>query len=97
MLDDLYPRTPLLPPVVVRPFVFAIGGRPTLTLSDEVTAAFWVPLAHLRAPEARREIALTIRGVERTFPAYLIGEYVVWGMTERILTPFLELLRQLPL
>ena len=24
-LDDLYPRTPTLPPVIVRPFVFALG------------------------------------------------------------------------
>src|SRR3989442_8572178 len=26
VLDDLYPRTPTLPPVVVRPFVFALTG-----------------------------------------------------------------------
>lgn len=92
VLDDLYPRTPLLPPVVVRPFVFALAGLPSLTLSDEVTAAFWVPLSRLREPGARREVTLTIRGAERTFPAYAFGERVIWGMTERILTSFLELL-----
>ncbi|MBI1968084.1 MAG: CoA pyrophosphatase [Gemmatimonadetes bacterium] len=92
VLDDLYPRTPLLPPIVVRPFVFAIGERPPLTLSQEVTAAFWVPLAELRAPATRREITLTIRDAERTFPGYVVGEYVIWGMTERIVTPFLDLL-----
>src|SRR5438093_2935884 len=27
VLDDLYPRTPVLPPVVVRPFVFALTSR----------------------------------------------------------------------
>jgi len=32
-----------------------------------------------------------VRGVERTFPAYLIGGEMIWGMTERIVTPFLEL------
>ena len=91
-LDDLYPRTPLLPPVVVRPFVFSIGERPPLTLSHEVTAAFWVAFDELHAPGARREVAITIGGAARTFPAYRVGEYVIWGMTERILTPFLELL-----
>src|SRR3989449_9358950 len=34
-LDDLYPRTPTLPPVVVRPFVFALERRVVLVPSDE--------------------------------------------------------------
>lgn len=91
VLDDLYPRTPLLPPVVVRPYVFAIGPEPRLTLSDEVNTAFWVPLARLRDVAVRRTVDLDIRGSVRTFPAYVLGEHTVWGMTERILTPFLEL------
>lgn len=91
VLDDLYPRTPLLPPVVVRPFVFAIPQAPVLTLSDEVTTAFWVPLQRLRDVAVRRTIRLEIRGATRTFPAYVLGEHTVWGMTERILTPFLDL------
>lgn len=92
VLDDLYPRTPVLPPVVVRPFVFVTPRRPPLEPSDEVTEAFWVSLRSLQAPAARREITLTIRGIERTFPAYVLGDSVIWGMTERILTGFLELL-----
>lgn len=92
VLDDLYPRTPTLPPVVVRPFVFAITDRPVLSYSEEVTEAFWVPLADLQVPSARREVTLTIRGVDRTFPAYVLGDRVIWGMTERILTGFLGLL-----
>src|SRR5258705_6854336 len=34
-LDDLYPRTPVLPPVVVRPFVFALTSRPPMVLNPE--------------------------------------------------------------
>lgn len=90
-LDDLYPRTPTLPPVVVRPFVFALGGRPGLIPSAEVQRAFWLPLGRLREPGVRREITLTIRGAARTFPAYLVDNEVIWGMTERILTPFIDL------
>jgi 8-oxo-dGTP pyrophosphatase MutT (NUDIX family) len=92
-LDDLYPRTPTLPPVVVRPFVFAIATRPALVPSDEVQRAFWMPLAHLSESGVRREVTLTLRGAKRTFPAYLAGngDDVIWGMTERILTPFLQL------
>ena len=92
-LDDLYPRTATLPPVVVRPFVFALDRRPPpgLVPSAEVERAFWLPLARLGEPGVRREITLTLRGVERTFPAYLVNDEVIWGMTERILTPFIGL------
>lgn len=91
VLDDVYPRTPVLPPVVVRPFVFALPEPPALALSDEVTTAFWVPLGVLRAPTTQRDITLVIRGESRTFPAYQVGDHVIWGLTERILTPFLAL------
>lgn len=92
VLDDLYPRTPTLPPVLVRPFVFAISSLPRLEPSEEVEHAFWVSLGRLVEPGIRREVALQVRGVERVFPAYDLGEEVIWGMTERILTPFLDLI-----
>ena len=92
VLDDLYPRTPTLPPVRVRPFVFALAARRSLVASSEVERAFWVPLSRLMEPRVRREVKLLVRGVERVFPAYDLGEDVIWGMTERILTPFLALI-----
>jgi len=95
-LDDLYPRTPTLPPVVVRPFVFALERRVVLVPSDEVQRAFWLPLQRLTDPAVRREVTLTVQGVERTFPAYLVADdALIWGLTERILTPFLHLAGQL--
>ena len=95
-LDDLYPRTPTLPPVVVRPFVFALERRVVLVPSDEVQRAFWLPLQRLTDPAVRREVTLTVQGVERTFPAYLVADdALIWGLTERILTPFLHLTGQL--
>jgi 8-oxo-dGTP pyrophosphatase MutT (NUDIX family) len=90
-LDEIYPRTPTLPPVVVRPYVFAVASRPRLTISDEVQRAFWVAIARIMDPALRRDVTLTLRGAERTFPAYHLGDDIIWGMTERILTPFLEL------
>jgi 8-oxo-dGTP pyrophosphatase MutT (NUDIX family) len=93
-LDDLYPRTPTLPPVVVRPFVFAVPRRVALVPSDEVQRAFWLPLARLADPDVRREVTLTLRGAKRTFPAYLVNGEVIWGMTERILSPFLDLVNE---
>lgn len=92
VLDDLYPRIPTLPPVLVRPFVFALPARRRLVASDEVERAFWVSLARLGLPGVRREVKLQVRGVLRVFPAYDLGDEVIWGMTERILSPFLELI-----
>jgi 8-oxo-dGTP pyrophosphatase MutT (NUDIX family) len=96
VLDDLYPRTPTLPPVRVRPYVFALTRAPRLVPSNEVDRAFWVPLTRLGEPGVRRELKLLLRGEERIFPAYDLGEDVIWGMTERILTPFLALIGYRP-
>jgi len=92
VLDDLYPRTPTLPPVLVRPFVFALSTTPAILTNAEVEHAFWVPLNRLVTPGVRRDVTLLVGGVERVFPAYDLGDEVIWGMTERILTPFLELI-----
>ncbi len=92
-LDDLYPRTSVLPPVVVRPFVFALTRRADLVPSDEVQHAFWLPLGRLAEPGVRREVTLTLRDGRRTFPAYMVDEELIWGMTERIITPFVDLVR----
>ena len=91
-LDDLQPRTPTLPPVVVRPFVFAVSARPPLAIDEEVQRAFWVSFRRLAEPGVRREVTLTLKGEQRTFPAYDLGDDVIWGMTERILTPFVEMI-----
>lgn len=88
-LDDLAPVTPVLPPVVVRPFVFALPVRPALAPSPEVADHVWVSLDDL--PLAAGETEIAIRGIRRTMPAYLVGPYVVWGMTHRIISNLFEI------
>jgi 8-oxo-dGTP pyrophosphatase MutT (NUDIX family) len=92
-LDDVVPRTPVLPPIAVRPFVFALTERPALTPNPEVAAVRWVLLDHLLHPETYHSARLEIRGEPREFPAYRVDESIVWGMTERILTGLLVQLR----
>ena len=92
VLDDLHPRTPVLPPVNVRPFVFALTARPPLVLSQEVQDAFWVSFRALQAPGARGEIVIDHPGIpRRALPAYTLGNHTIWGMSERILTPLISL------
>jgi 8-oxo-dGTP pyrophosphatase MutT (NUDIX family) len=88
-LDELQPGNT---PIAVQPFVATVGANlPPLALSDEVSAAFWVPLSAFTAPGSRVESTVVVRGVERRVPSYRHGEYVVWGLTERILRQLLEL------
>ena len=91
-LDDMRPRTHLLPPVLVRPFIFALPDRPTLTPSAEVQSAFWVPLARFLLPGIRRDVTLPVPGGERTFPAYVLGKDVIWGMIERMLESLINII-----
>lgn len=91
-LDDLHPRSPLLPPVVVRPFVFALTQRPALSGSDEVREAFWVGVGEFAAPGIYRDVTVTPHGSPLVVSAYVLGSRTIWGMTERILTPLLRLL-----
>jgi len=88
-LDDVRPRTPRLPPVTIRPFVFVTPGDVTIATSDEVAEAFWIPLALLADPSATGEATFTERGVERTERSFQLGQRVIWGLTERILRQFI--------
>ncbi|HEX2219704.1 MAG TPA: CoA pyrophosphatase [Gemmatimonadales bacterium] len=92
-LDDVVPRTPVLPPIAVRPYVFGLGRRPPLAPNLEVAAARWVPLDLLLHPGTYNSVRLEIRGETREFPAYRFDDTVIWGMTERILSNVLDHLR----
>src|SRR5256885_9555956 len=50
VLDDLYPRTPVLPPVVVRPFVFALTARPPIVVTSGVQNASWASFRASQVP-----------------------------------------------
>jgi 8-oxo-dGTP pyrophosphatase MutT (NUDIX family) len=88
-LDDVVPRTPVLPPIAVRPYVFLLPARPDLTPNAEVAATTWVPLDHLLRPGTFRRISLQILGSSREVNGYTVQDSVVWGMTERIITNLL--------
>lgn len=89
-LDELWPRTPVLPPIVVRPYVAIVTPAVRLELSDEVAAAFWAPLDLLRHPDAAFEATVVVRGEEQRVPALRHADYTIWGMTERIFRDFLR-------
>ena len=90
-LDDVNPRSPHLPPIVVRPFVFVVPHRTPHTNSPaEVQRSFWIPFQTLIDPTTSTQVTMTLRGVPRTFTAYKVDGEIIWGMTERIVRLFLE-------
>jgi len=93
-LDEVHPRTPVLPPVVVRPYVVAVDASIDPIPSAEVAEVFWVAVDLLRAPAAWQETAITIRGVDRKVMSYRHGPHLVWGLTERVLSGFVALLSE---
>ncbi len=88
-LDDLHPRTPVLPPVVVRPFVFGLSDRPPIRLSDEAEIHVWISFTDVL--DSAAPTTVEVRGQELTVSAYRAGAHVVWGMTHRIIKSLMDL------
>ena len=88
-LDDLSPRTPVLPPIVIRPYVALVRAGVEIVASREVAAAFWVPVSALRERTAWHTGSVSVRGATIEVSVFQHGEYTVWGLTERVLRQFL--------
>jgi 8-oxo-dGTP pyrophosphatase MutT (NUDIX family) len=95
-LDDLSPRTPNLPPIVIRPYIALVRAGVEIVPSHEVAQAFWVPIAALRTTAAWGTAEISVGGVQRVFPVFRHGEYTVWGLTERVLRQFLTYAGEAP-
>jgi 8-oxo-dGTP pyrophosphatase MutT (NUDIX family) len=89
-LDDLSPRSPHLPPMVIRPFIALVRADVAIVPSHEVADAFWVSLDELRVVDAWGVGTVHVRGRDRQVSVFRHGAYTVWGLTERVLRQFLH-------
>jgi 8-oxo-dGTP pyrophosphatase MutT (NUDIX family) len=89
-LDDVPTHTTGL---VVRPFVWAVNDPPGLQPNSEVDEVHWVDLESLMRGERDTVFELRWKGEVRHFPAYAVGDRVVWGLTYRMLQILFEHLR----
>jgi 8-oxo-dGTP pyrophosphatase MutT (NUDIX family) len=79
--------------MVLYPFVYYLGtDLPPFTLSDEVTEAFWVPLAHLWDPANAGHVEWEREGSRLLYPAVRWRGHAIWGLTFRVLTLFSDVL-----
>ena len=91
-LDELRPRSTMLPAIIVTPFVAVVRPDVAIETSDEVASTFWVSLASLADPLTAVEAEVSARGSTWRVPSYQVSGHTVWGMTERILHNLLGLI-----
>lgn len=90
-LDELRPRTPVLPPVIVRPYVARLDPSVEPATSDEVAGFFWAPLTALFDPANTRKTRVRTRGAFWIWHDAIHYEgQVIWGMTQRIVKTLQE-------
>jgi len=79
--------------MILAPFVYYLGeDLPPFTPSDEVAAAYWIPVSHLWDPRNANHVEWERNGTRLLYPAIQFGEQAIWGITFRILTLFSDIL-----
>lgn len=91
-LDDVHPMSRRLPSIVVSPHVGWIDEEPDISPNFEIQYHRWVPLSTLHDPDARSELRLQDRGLERVFPSILYEGDTIWGLTHRVVENFLDVI-----
>ena len=89
-LDDVSPRTPYLPPLVVRPYVFLVPEELAALAGSEVEAAVWLRVRDLFDPRMRQPFQVRFSGEVREFESIVVRGYTIWGLTERVLQQLKE-------
>ena len=91
-LPLIAPRNPGLPKIEITPLVALAPPNLALELSHEVESAFWVSVNQLKREGLSATYFLHHENLIIKRPAYPTESGLIWGITERILTSFLELL-----
>ena len=56
----------------------------------EIEAVHWISLDELRHPSTHGEVEIPLPGGVRSFPCFKVVDEIVWGLTYRILSQFLD-------
>lgn len=94
-LDELRPTERRRFAITIAPYVAAVPlDTRTVPAPAEVETAVWVPLPHLASDAAVDEILIELEGESFSLPALNYRDYVIWGLTHRILTGFMDVARE---
>lgn len=83
-------------PVQVSCFLFLVNDPLPFTFGDEVVQAFWISLGTLLDPARRVKTSVFFQGSHLTHPAIDLlgpGRTVLWGITYRLVSQFLSIMR----
>ena len=72
--------------IEVVPSVFLLKEDVEVSPNEEVASHRWADLKSLLSPAARCSYKMYLGGIEVELPAISAGDYVVWGLTHRIIT-----------
>lgn len=72
-------RSTLRPEMKILPFVILLNHEPSIKLNEELKRFVWISLEELTQNES------TVKFDFGEFPAYHVGNSVIWGLTYRIL------------
>jgi 8-oxo-dGTP pyrophosphatase MutT (NUDIX family) len=73
----------------VFPAVFLLTKGVEVRPNEEVSSYRWVKLRELMSDQSRTSHRIEAGGQTRETPAYLVGDYAVWGLTHRIISSLL--------
>jgi len=94
-LDEVRPSYRRRFSILIAPFVAVVpGDTSAVPAPAEVETALWVPLPHLASASAVDEILIDLEEGSTTFPALSYQDYVIWGLTHRIITDFMDVARE---
>lgn len=90
-LDEVSPNTPLLPKLTITPFVFGIDAESRARIaSHEVARIYWIPIDELRDPANISTVEVPLPNGRKSFPCYCVAGEIVWGLTYRMVSQFME-------
>ena len=85
VLDDVSPRTPYLPPLIVTPYVFRVERELAARPGPEAEETVWLHVRDLFDPALRRPFRFVLPREAREFESIVVGGFTIWGLTERVL------------
>jgi 8-oxo-dGTP pyrophosphatase MutT (NUDIX family) len=65
---------------------FPVVPLEVASASQEVASTRWVSISRLASPESRSSFTLNRGGENLSFPAIEVDDFMIWGLTERILS-----------
>jgi len=80
-------------PMAIRPFVFEETAPQPIALGDEAAATFWLPLDDVGAGRLDDTMVYRLGPVPMDFPCWRYDGYVVWGLTYKMITQLMSVLR----